>query len=86
MDSKDDVFHRRFLALFALVLVIGGGAYLWAVTFLPIPKDNIQIALMIVGFITGVAVAAPIAFYYGASQQASTPKPKEPENAETPAS
>lgn len=67
-------FDRRFLAYFALYVTTIGMAYVFAVTFLPIPKDAQQFASTALGFILGTLLAAPLAFFYGASK-AQPPAP-----------
>jgi ABC-type nitrate/sulfonate/bicarbonate transport system permease component len=60
-------FDPRFIAAFAVGLSLAGLAYMAAITFLPIPKDNIRFADTILGFIIGTVVAAPIGFFFGSS-------------------
>lgn len=66
--NDPDLFNRRFLAYFAVGLVVAGMTYLAAITFIPIPEANIRFADTILGFIIGTLVAAPIAFFYGSSK------------------
>lgn len=68
------VFDRRFLAYFALYVTTLGIAYVFCVTFVPIPKDSQQYASTALGFILGTLLAAPLAFFYGASK-AQPPTP-----------
>ena len=60
-------FDPKFIAAFAVGLSLAGLAYMAAITFLPIPKDNIRFADTILGFIIGTVVAAPIGFFFGSS-------------------
>jgi len=68
-DDADDVrFNRRFLAYFAVGLCLSAMAYVAAITFLPLPKDNARFADTVLGFILGTVMATPIAFFYGSSK------------------
>lgn len=67
-EAAAALFGRRFLAYFAVGLTIAGMAYLAAITFAPIPKENIGFANTILGFIIGTMVASPIGFYFGSSK------------------
>jgi len=73
--TDSSTFDRRFLAFFALLIVVVGMAFVFAVTFAHVPKDNQQYASTALGFILGTLLAAPIGFFYGASKtQPSTPE------------
>ena len=69
-------FDRRFLAFFALLIVVVGMSFVFAVTFASVPKDNQQYASTALGFILGTLLAAPIGFFYGSSK---TQPPTTPE-------
>lgn len=70
MSIEDDNarFNRRFLAAFAVGLCLVAMAYVAAVTFLPLPKDNARFADTVLGFILGTVMATPIAFFFGSSK------------------
>lgn len=65
---QDDPFNRRFLAYFSVGLCIAAMAYVGAVTFIPIPKDNARFADTVLGFVLGTVMATPIGFYFGSSK------------------
>lgn len=67
MDD-DTKFSRRFLAYFAVGLCLAAMAYVAAITFLPLPKENARFADTVLGFILGTVLATPIAFFYGSSK------------------
>ena len=75
-----DIFNRRFLAYFAAFLAVSAMAYVAAITFLNVPKDNTQYASTALGFILGTVMATPIAFYFGSSKssQAKDERMREP--------
>lgn len=77
-DSKDGIFHRRFIAFLALVLVAAALGYVYLVTFGTVPKDNIRFADTILGFILGTVLATPIGFYFGASKAQPPATPPQP--------
>lgn len=66
--NDTDIFNRRFLAYFAVGLCVAAMAYVAAITFLPLPKDNARFADTVLGFILGTVMATPIAFFYGSSK------------------
>lgn len=68
MNDDDSKFNRRFLAYFAVGLCIAAMAYVAAITFLPLPKENARFADTVLGFILGTVLATPIAFFYGSSK------------------
>lgn len=68
MMDDDTKFNRRFLAYFAVGLCLAAMAYIAAITFTPIPKENVRFADIVLGFIMGTVMATPIAFFYGSSK------------------
>ena len=42
-------------------------AYLGAITFIPVPKENRDFANIILGFLTGTVVATVVNFFFGSS-------------------
>ena len=66
--TDGDLFNRRFLAYFAVGLCIAAMAYVAAITFLPLPKENARFADTVLGFILGTVLATPIAFFFGSSK------------------
>lgn len=77
-DQPSTVFDRRFLAFFAIYITTIGMAYVFLVTFMPVPKDSQQYASTALGFILGVLISAPIGFFYGASKMQPTAPPSAP--------
>jgi hypothetical protein len=69
-----NTFDRWFLALFATLITLIGMAFVFAVVFIVVPKENQQNASMALGFVLGTLLAAPIGFFYGASK-AQPPAP-----------
>lgn len=67
-ESDDSRFSRRFLAYFAAGLCIVAMAYVSAITFLPLPKENARFADTVLGFILGTVMATPIAFFFGSTK------------------
>lgn len=67
--NDSEIFDRRFLAGFAVYVTTLGILYVFAVTFITVPKDSQQYASTALGFILGTLLAAPLAYFYGASKQ-----------------
>ncbi len=73
MNEDDDIkFNRRFLAYFAVGLSVAAMAYVAAITFIPLPKDNARFADTVLGFLLGTVLATPIAFFYGSSKSSQS--------------
>lgn len=68
MNDDDTKFNRRFLAYFAVGLCLAAMAYVAAITFMPIPKENARFADTVLGFILGTVLATPISFFYGSTK------------------
>lgn len=62
-----DVMAKRFIYYFSWFWAAFSAAYMTAVTFAPIPKDNLRFADMVGGFLLGTIVAGMINFFYGSS-------------------
>jgi uncharacterized PurR-regulated membrane protein YhhQ (DUF165 family) len=60
---------RKVLASFFSVVAMG---YLAAITFLAIPKENMDNAKVIMGFLLGTAIATLLNFYFGDSEGNTT--------------
>lgn len=56
---------RKYLAAF---LSLTSFVYMFAITFLHIPKENMNNANIILGFLLGTTLAAIVSFYFGASE------------------
>ena len=61
-------FFRNLLAFYCVTF---GFAYLFCVTFMPIPAANVRHADTALGFILGVGLATVIAYYFGSSKGSS---------------
>ena len=60
---------RKILASFFSVVAMG---YLAAITFLTIPKENMDNAKVIMGFLLGTAIATLLNFYFGDNEGNTT--------------
>ncbi|WP_367971622.1 hypothetical protein RJD38_14870 [Vibrio scophthalmi] len=74
--KSEDPFVKRFLYYFSFYWAIVATAYLFAITFIDIPKEAVRFADTILGFLLGTIIAGIISFFYGASFKSSSPKPK----------
>jgi hypothetical protein len=73
MDQQDTVsaealFNRRFLAYFAVGLVLASFIYIGCITFITVPKENQRFADTVLGFLLGTLLGTLISFFYGSSK------------------
>jgi len=66
MDEKSKT--ERLVLYMACAVMAIGFAYLFLVTFYPIPESGIEHAKTITGFILGVAVSTLISYFWGSSK------------------
>ena len=62
------IFDGWFRKLFALIIFIGSGAYVYKVSFIPVENLNEKVVDTVIGFILGTAFATLIQFFFGSSQ------------------
>ena len=63
-------FRKYLAAFFSLASFL----YMAAITFFHVPKENMNNANVILGFLLGTALAAILGFYFGASEGPDTEK------------
>ena len=66
--QQDDLFSKRFNYYFAMGWSLFSMVYFILVTFVDLPKDGVNFANIILGFLLGTAIAAIFNFYFGSSQ------------------
>ena len=62
--SKED--FRKYLAAFFTIVAL---LYMTAITFFTIPKENVNNANIILGFLISTVLATIIGFYFGTSEE-----------------
>ena len=67
-----DNLTKHILGILGLTLVGVTIAYIFCITFIPIPKDNIQIANVCLGFLTTGAAGTVITYYFGSSKSSQS--------------
>lgn len=75
MENKD---HFEKLYWFCVGIVTYGMIFLTCLVWVPIPKDNIRFADVILGFITGSLITGAIAYLLGGSATVKKPNVTEP--------
>ena len=60
--ADEERFNRRFLAYFAVGLVVASMAYIAAITFVPIPEKATRFADTVLGFLLGTLLGTLITF------------------------
>lgn len=76
MDSKDK--HETMVFWFVVGLTVFGLCYIAAITYIPIPKDNIRFADTCLGFMLGTALMAGISYLLGGSPDKKKDPPSPP--------
>lgn len=61
-------FAREFIYWYAAVMTVLACFYIGAITFLPIPANNVRFADTSLGFVLGTVLAGIVQFFYGASK------------------
>jgi zinc transporter ZupT len=69
--NQGDIFSKRFIYYFAIGITSISFLYIFLVTFVPIPKDNVRFADTVLGFLLGIGLAQIFNFFYGSSKSSS---------------
>ena len=67
--AQNDLFAKRYVYHLSSGAGIFSVLYIAAITFLPIPSDNIRFADTILGFLLGTLMATVINYFFGSSRQ-----------------
>lgn len=81
-DCTTEDFSRmkfRFMATMAMFTLCSWTVYFVAITFFPIPKENLPLVNTIVGFLI-LELGIMIGYYFGASQSSSAHKDRDNPN------
>jgi len=65
--QQDDKFVKRFIYYYAAITTVATFSYIFFVTFWDIPKENLNTANTILGFMLGTFLATLINFFFGSS-------------------
>ena len=65
--KQDDKFSKRFIYYYAGFITIITFIYIYLITFLTIPKENIRFADTVLGFLLGQGLSVILAFFFGSS-------------------
>lgn len=66
--AQSDIFAKRFVYYFAIGWSLATMLYIFGITFLGVPKDNVRFADTILGFMLGTLIATMIQFFFGSSK------------------
>lgn len=67
--AQDDIFSKQFIYHLATACLCFTAVYIFAITFMVIPKENVRFADTILGFLLGTVVSTVIYFFFGTSKQ-----------------
>lgn len=67
--KKGDAFDRRFTPVLGASIIFVCLAYAAAITFIPIPPENIRFADTTLGFALATGIATILNFFFGTSQK-----------------
>lgn len=89
-NIPDDVNTSKFMLRLAALSTVCFFAYVFCITFLPIPEKNVHIVDIVLGFISGTLISTIYNYYFGSSnssknkdktiQEMSDAKPKKVES------
>ncbi len=69
-----DIMKLIFMMLYATGVTTASFYYFFAITFSPVPEDNIQNSNLILGFLIGSAISTFLGYYFGMSQSTRSTK------------
>ena len=69
--SQDDIFSKRYVYYLATFWSFVAFTYIFLITFLTIPADNIRFADTVLGFLLGTVIATILNFFFGSSKGSS---------------
>lgn len=69
--QQDDVFSKRYVYYLATFWSFVAVVYIFLITFISIPEDNIRFADTTLGFLLGTIVATIINYFFGSSKSSS---------------
>jgi hypothetical protein len=67
-----DIMKLIFMMIYATGVTTASFYYFFAITFTPVPEDNIQNSNLILGFLIGSAISTFLGYYFGMSQSTRT--------------
>lgn len=73
-------FNRKFLAVLAVLLVILSFGYVFTITLVPLSKDAVSFAQIVLGFVLGTVIGSVVGFFFGNSKQKETSTFSQPTN------
>ena len=66
--KQDDIFSKRYVYYLATFWSLVAFVYIFLITFIDIPQNNIRFADTVLGFLLGTIVATIINFFFGSSK------------------
>lgn len=66
--KQDDIFSKRYVYYLATFWSLVAFIYIFLITFINIPQNNIRFADTVLGFLLGTIVATIINFFFGSSK------------------
>ena len=69
--QQDDTFSKRYVYYLATFWSFVAVGYIFLITFLTIPEDNVRFADTTLGFLLGTIVATIINYFFGSSKSSS---------------
>lgn len=66
--QQDDLFSKRYVYYLATFWSLVGAVYIFMITFMDIPEENVRFADTVLGFLLGTIVATVINFFFGSSK------------------
>lgn len=68
METKTGMMLKNFRNWLAIGAVVLGFLYIFLITFVPIPDQNIRFADTVLGVVIGTIISTVFQYYFGSSQ------------------
>lgn len=69
--NQEDKVSKQFVYWFAWAWSFIAAAYIFAITFIPIPEASVRFADTVLGFLLGTIIASILNYFYGSSKSSN---------------
>lgn len=69
--QQDDKFSKRFIYYYATSVTLFTFLYIFLITFIAIPQENIRFADTVLGFLLGTLISTIVYYFFGTSKSSN---------------